>query len=216
MIAQIAVFNVQDLIYSCLSSIAPAVDEIRIYDSRFPDFKCEVCGKDHDNSCDRTQNEIERFSSESIVRLWTAMPELQKRTRMLQDVPEGTMTLTIDDDEILAGNPEPVKSFNESVGYIDFLFAEAGPGTGKMIPLARLIKTTPGIHYKTVFRIMDDKGLVVDMREDNKMVPYGRRAPGRNYLPPTTFMVELANFRSRKRSLAELNYNKLANQQIWQ
>lgn len=209
------IFNAGDLIYSSLASVAPGVDEIRIYDGRFTDYEC-VCGNDHDASCDNTMKEIERFDKSIIVKQLPPMGELEKRTAILRDVPEGTMTLTIDDDEVLCGNSYALGNFDGNVGYIDFLFAEAGPGTGKMIPLARLIRTTPGIHYETVFRIVDDRGLVVDMREDNKNVPYGRRAPARHYLPATTFMVELANFRERKRSAAELNYNKIANQRIWQ
>ena len=117
-VATYCVLNVQDLIYDSLTSVAPFVDEIRIYDGRFLAYRCPPeapCGgTEHDNSCDDTMKEIEQWMREYprappvIIRQWKAMNEAsEKRTKMMADVPEGDVVLVIDDDELIFGDPSP-------------------------------------------------------------------------------------------------------------
>ena len=98
---------------------------------------------------------------------------------------------------------------------MDFLFKEAGHGTKAVIPLARVFVRTPGLKYESYYRIHDDKGLVVDMKADNKWVPYGRRNTNRTYLSPSIRMASLWEFRSRTRTKAEHGYNTTIAKQDW-
>jgi hypothetical protein len=219
-----SVLNAQDLIYESLTSVARAVDEIRVYDGRFSDYRC-ACGKEHDNSCDGTSREIEQFLAEypeapplKLIQ-WPAMPEMEKRTRMMRDVPTGTVTLTLDDEEVFFGRSKPLRDFAEQrdydAGYVDFLFAENGHGTGVPIPLARLVRTTPGIRYEAYYRILDDEGVVVDMKADNVGVPYHRRMAHRYYVHPSARIVSLWHFRGQARERAGRDYNKLIGPRGW-
>ena len=80
-IAVYSIFNAQGLIYNSLVSVARAVDEIRIYDARYSEYAC-TCGLNHDNSCDRTRQEVEQFVRDyrpvPIVDYveWPTMPEI--------------------------------------------------------------------------------------------------------------------------------------------
>lgn len=224
-----SVLNAQDLIYDSLTSVARAVDEIRVYDGRFADYHCTACGRDHDNSCDNTAKEIEQWQREYLdappLKL-TQMPtmnEMEKRTKMMQDVPLGTVTLTLDDEELLFGAAEPLRRFAQNppaqVGYVDFLFAENGHGVGNppgiVIPLARLVVTSVGLRYLSYYRLEDYSGLVVDMKADNVGVPYGRRAKNRFYLSPSTRIVSLWHFRSKAREKAGRDYNAVIGPRGW-
>ena len=224
-VATYSIFNTVDLLYDSLTSVARYVDEIRLYDGRFLDYACP-CAKDHDNSCDDTMKEVEQWMREYpgappvIIRQWPAMPEMEKRSKMMQDVPEGDVVLVIDDDELLIGRSEPIREFANTkpdwFAYVDFLFAGAGHGTGAPIPLARLYVRTPGLRYESYYRLLDDKGLFVDMKADNKNVPYGRRMPNRTYLHPSVRIVELwEGYRNRERDKARKAYNELIAKRGW-
>lgn len=229
-VATYCIFNARDLIYDSLTSVAPFVDEIRVYDGRFTQYRCPPeapCGGiDHDNSCDGTLKEIELWQREYpsppqvMVRQWAVMNEAsEKRTRMMADVPEGDVVLVIDDDELIFGDPLALRDFAENkpawFSYIDFLFQNAGHGTEAVIPLARVFVRTPGLKYESYYRIHDDQGLVVDMKADNRMVPYGQRTGNRHYLPPSIRMVELAEFRMPHRTKQEHLYNTTIGKDSW-
>lgn len=224
LVASYCVFNVADLIFESLTSIARVVDEVRIYDCRFADYRCH-CNREHDNSCDDTVREIEQFSAEYpdhppvTLRQWPAMGEMVKRSKMMADVPEGDVAFVIDDDELFFGRAEPVREFCDSsakFAYIDFLFAQAGHGTGAVIPLARLFVRTPGLRYISYYRLEDSQGLVVDMKADNVMIPYGRRQPNRTYIHPSARIVELgAGYRLKKRNMDREAYNKIMGARNW-
>ena len=224
-IATYSIFNTQDLIYDSLTSAARYVDEIRLYDSRFLDYAC-TCGQQHDNSCDGTMKEVEQWMREYpnappvIIRQWPASLEMDKRSRMMQDVPEGDVVLVIDDDELLIGRPEPIREFAQTkpdwFAYVDFLFAGAGHGSGVPIPLARLFVSTPRLRYESYYRLLDEKGLLVDMKSDNLNVPYGRRKPGRVYIDPSVRMVELwEGYRNKDRDKSRAAYNSLISKRGW-
>jgi hypothetical protein len=215
---------VQDLIYESLTSAARFVDEIRLYDGRFADYRCP-CGLDHDNSCDNTAKEVEQWQREypgapplKLIQM-PALPEMEKRTKMMEDVPEGETVLVLDDEELLYGRPEPLREFADAhpakCAYVDFLFAEAGHGTGVPIPLARVFARTAGLKYISYMRLEDSEGLVVDMKADNVNVPYGRRHPGRVYIHPSCRIVSLWHFRSQKREKAGRAYNDLIGPRGW-
>jgi len=225
LIATYCVFNNQDLIYESLTSVVNLVDEIRLYDGRFLDYKCH-CGSDHDNSCDRTMDEIDQFGRDNPghapikVNYLPPMLESEKRTKMMSDVPEGDMVFVIDDDELFFGDPRPVREFAEKptakFAYMDFLFAGNGHGTGVTIPLARLFVRTPGLGYEQYYRLHDRDGLVVDMKADNLRVPYGRRQPQRTYIHPSARICELwLGYRDKKRDAARTAYNNLIANRGW-
>ncbi len=226
LVANYSIFNAQELIYDSLVSVTRAVDEIRVYDGRFIEYRCP-CGTDHDNSCDNTAREIEQFQAEyplaPVVKYipFPAMPEVEKRSRMMQDGAFGDVVFVIDDDELFFGRTEPLRDFADTkpakFAYIDSLLAGGGHGTGVSMPLARLFVRTPGLRYDgAFFRIADNSGLVVDMRSDNKNVAYGQRRHGRFYLHPSARIVGLyENYRTKAREKAKTDYNNLVAKRDW-
>lgn len=224
-VALYCVYNAQDLIHNSLTSVAPFVDEIRVYDGRYSEYRCH-CGEDHDASCDATADEIEAWRRDYPgappleYRVVAASSEVEKRNRMFRDMALGDAALVIDDDELITGPPEPVREFAllrpDKFAYVDFVFPQCGHGTGFTTPLARLFRVTPGLRYDTAyFRLVDDAGPVVDMKADNVGIPYGRRARPRLYLPPTTYMTSLSGFRSMRRSKAAIDYNNAVAARDW-
>lgn len=227
LVALYSIFNSRDLLYDSMTSIGPLVDEIRIYDGRYTEYRC-ACNLEHDNSCDGTLAEVKQWVNDQvdfptvITCKLPAMPEMAKRNKMFDGLEMGDVAFIIDDDELFFGYPRPVKDFVATlpakVAYIDFLFAGAGHGSGVPIPLARLFVKTPGLRYeKSYYNVVDDAGLVVNMREDNRNVPYGRRAGGRFYIHPSARIVELwEGYRSKKRDKARADYNLLISKRDWQ
>jgi len=222
-VALMCIYNAQGLIYNSLTAVAPAVDEIRIYDGRYVEYPC-TCGRDHDNSCDHTVEEVEQFERDydghppvTYIKV-PAMSEIEKRNAMFRGA-EGDLAFVIDDDELLIGKPDPLRTFAEKedkFAYIDFLFPDAGHGTGAVIPLARLFRVQKNIRYeKAYFRLVDDDGLVVDMKADNVRIPDGIRTRNRYYLPPTTFITSLYKYRGRGRNEAAIAYNNRIGPRDW-
>lgn len=169
--------------------------------------------------------EIEAFERDNPsltvhVQQWPAQGEMEKRSKMMADVSEGDVVLVIDDDELFFGDATPLWQFCGSppskFAYIDFLFAQAGHGTGAPIPLARLFVKTPGLRYdRNYYTVIDDGGLVVDMKADNKMVPYGYRTSNRTYIHPSARIVELWNYRTKKRGAGQNAYNNIVSKRDW-
>lgn len=118
-VALYSVYNVEKLIRNSMTSALPFTDEFIVVDGRYEAFKCP-CKEDHDNSCDRTAKEVERFASETGANVRylqkSVMPEFDKRNFMFDLVPLGDTCVIIDDDEIFYGETVNISNFADPAG----------------------------------------------------------------------------------------------------
>lgn len=149
-VALYSVFNSQALIRNAMTSTLPLADEYLVYDGKYSGFKCP-CKADHNFSCDNTLKEVERFESETGVKVTIKqtgdMPEFDKRNMMFDAVPDGDLCLIADDDEIFYGRLENVKSFEGDQANIVCLRLRHS-----FDPLPRVFRKRPGLRYVQVVK----------------------------------------------------------------
>jgi hypothetical protein len=128
-VAIYSVFNAEKLIRNSMVSMLPFVDEYIVGDGRYEGFeypggefncRCGLKGV-HDNSCDNTLKEVERFRSEwpdrpVRITMYPVMPEFDKRNKMFDGVALGDTCAIVDDDEVFYGLPTPIRDFASPSG----------------------------------------------------------------------------------------------------
>jgi hypothetical protein len=123
-VATYSVYNAEKLLRNSMTSALPFVDEYLVYDGRYAAFRCP-CRTDHDNSCDNTLKEVDKFVAATGAKVEVVqtklMPEFDKRNMMFDAVALGDTVVIIDDDEIFYGLTNPVHNFALGVGgYISW------------------------------------------------------------------------------------------------
>lgn len=151
-VALYSLFNAQDLVRNAMLSLLPLVDEYLVYDGRFEAFRCP-CGKEHDSSCDKTLDEVERFKSDTGAKVKVvqapAMPEFDKRNAMFDAVGNGDTCIVADDDEIFYGRLGQVAEF--SLPGFGWATLQANIVCLRWLrsfdPLPRVFVKRPGLRY---------------------------------------------------------------------
>jgi hypothetical protein len=203
-----SVFNAQALLRNAMVSCLPFADEYLVYDGKYTGFKCP-CKRDHDNSCDNTLKEVERFQRETGAKVKVVqtkdMPEFDKRNLMFDAVAEGDCCGINDDDEVMYGNLQKVKDFalNGSEMQAKVLMLR---WRHSYTPLPRFFIKRPGLRYVQIIR----GSYSYDFADSNGMIPDASFA-----LLDNVRMVNLygtyneIGYRERDRDGARSAYNEL-------
>ena len=161
LIACYSIFNAEKYLRQSVLSVIDKVDKILLLDGRYEGFECP-CKREHAVSCDDTEtiiadliNETGRHNSKiRYTALMQTLPELAKRTLLLDLAGPNNIALIIDDDELLVGDTSDIHSrFAENqdwqVGYV------RNYPSGD--PWLRLIRSKPGeIQYHACGRLSYD------------------------------------------------------------
>jgi hypothetical protein len=204
-----SVFNAQALIRNSMTSALPITDEFLVYDGKYTGFKCP-CKREHDNSCDNTLKEVERFASETGAKVTIVqtkdMPEFDKRNLMFDAVSEGDCALIIDDDEIIYGYMENVRKFaRDETAKLQFNVPMLR-WRHSFTPLPRFFIKREGLRYVQMVRgsysyeFADSRGMIP--LEDFETLPNVR-------LVNLYGTYNEVGYRERERDGARSNYNEL-------